>query len=494
MAYQERANPCRELWREDGKLALSATNAKNEYDNATRQLQQMMDKDTNTGLRAMRAIAKRLNLDGVYGALYELFEVSDKYKTAVETVAGASLFHVVVDTDETAQTLIDVMTKEKAGRVTFMPLNRLKSQNVQYPKANDAVPMISKLQFNRAYSMAFEQVFGRTIICEDLAVAAQYTRSHSLNAVTDEGDRVDRRGALTGGYHDVRRSRIDAARNVKRWSTAYETDAGRHAEVKDGLAKLEQQISQTMGQIQKLEARRKAILDDRSNQARQSNWTQREEEQARQRVTRLEGSLISAEAELRAASAERAALEDEIKTPLTQSLSPAEVQLLVSLTKDQEEQKQAHLEASQARQKISSERSQIEIELTESLRRRKDDTRRKLDDLEGATGSGVLQAGEVEAKQAEQRNLSRMIEELSGQIRGGYSQPCLLLTQQVPRMTLTRPRPRLPKSLQASKSCRLSRWRAPAPSSGCRRTRSATSPSVRLCSPARRRARLPSAT
>lgn len=44
--------------------------------------------DTSNGLRAVRQIAKRLNLDGVYGPLYGLFEVSDKYKTAVEVTAG----------------------------------------------------------------------------------------------------------------------------------------------------------------------------------------------------------------------------------------------------------------------------------------------------------------------------------------------------------------------------------------------------------------------
>lgn len=82
------SNTFRELWREDGKLSQSATNAKSELDNAQRSLQGMMDKDTSNGLRSVRSIARRLGLDGVYGPLYELFEVSDKYKTAVETVAG----------------------------------------------------------------------------------------------------------------------------------------------------------------------------------------------------------------------------------------------------------------------------------------------------------------------------------------------------------------------------------------------------------------------
>jgi len=45
--------------------------------------------DTGTGLRAVDSIAERLNLDGVYGPLYRLLEVTDvKFNTAVELTAG----------------------------------------------------------------------------------------------------------------------------------------------------------------------------------------------------------------------------------------------------------------------------------------------------------------------------------------------------------------------------------------------------------------------
>lgn len=264
----------------------------------------------------------------------------------------------MVDNDDTASKLIDAMNKDRLGRVTFMPLNRLRSVNVQYPKANDAVPLMSKLTYDRAYQMAFEQVFGRTVVCTDLATAAQYTRSHGLNGVTDAGDRVDRKGALTGGYHDNRRSRLDAVKHVKRWSEEYERDATRHTEVKDALAKLEQQISQVMGEIQRIDAKRKAMVEDRGHQARQVNWMLREEEQVRQRVSRLEGSLADDEASLKAATSKKAALEEELKSPLQQQLSPAEVQQLETLSKDAEEQKQALLQASQERQKVSFRRQQ----------------------------------------------------------------------------------------------------------------------------------------
>lgn len=44
--------------------------------------------DTNRGLQAVSRIAKSLKLSGVHGPLYSLFEVEERYKTAVEVTAG----------------------------------------------------------------------------------------------------------------------------------------------------------------------------------------------------------------------------------------------------------------------------------------------------------------------------------------------------------------------------------------------------------------------
>ena len=45
--------------------------------------------NTGAGLRAIGPLAERLGLDGVYGPLYQLFEVTDdKFNTAVELTAG----------------------------------------------------------------------------------------------------------------------------------------------------------------------------------------------------------------------------------------------------------------------------------------------------------------------------------------------------------------------------------------------------------------------
>jgi structural maintenance of chromosome 3 (chondroitin sulfate proteoglycan 6) len=57
---------------------------------------------------------------------YELFTVGPSFNGAVHVVAGNSVLHIVVDSYETATKILAVLNKEKAGRVTFMPLNRIR--------------------------------------------------------------------------------------------------------------------------------------------------------------------------------------------------------------------------------------------------------------------------------------------------------------------------------------------------------------------------------
>ena len=77
--------------------------------------------------------------------------------------------------------------------------------------------MLRKLSFDEHLLPAFKQVFGKTIICPRLDIAAAYVRSsQGLNAITLDGDQVDRRGARSGGYHDASRTRVGGGRRVPR--------------------------------------------------------------------------------------------------------------------------------------------------------------------------------------------------------------------------------------------------------------------------------------
>ena len=298
--------------------------------------------DTGSGLRAVDDIKRRLGADGagIYGPLYRLLEIPDrKYATAIELTAGSSLFHVVVDTDQTAQKVLDIMLKERTGRVTFMPLNRLKPKEQQFPQGGDAVPLIDKLSFDPAVKKAVQQVFGRTAVCRDLTVAAAYVRSHGLNTITLDGDKVDRKGALTGGYVDVRRSRIDAARGVQTWQTRHGAEQTKLQECKARIATLEAATTKTQGEASKLNDSLTKLSKSGETIREELGFAQREAERLRDKARRAEAERVDVDSEAVAAKAKVESYKTEMKAPMEKRLTAEEEQTLERLAAEVEEGK-----------------------------------------------------------------------------------------------------------------------------------------------------------
>lgn len=69
-----------------------------------------------------------------------------------------SLFHVVVENDEISTQIIKHLNSLKGGRVTFIPLNRVKAPRITYPQSSDVIPLLKKLKFSPNYTAAFAQV------------------------------------------------------------------------------------------------------------------------------------------------------------------------------------------------------------------------------------------------------------------------------------------------------------------------------------------------
>ncbi|CAK9176576.1 unnamed protein product [Ilex paraguariensis] len=164
--------------------------------------------DIRRGLNTVRRICREYEISGVFGPIFELLDCDEKFFTAVEVTAGNSLFHVVVENDGISTQIIRHLNAQKGGRVTFIPLNRVKAPQVAYPESSDVIPLLKKLRFSRDYTPAFAQVFARTVICRDLDVATRVARSDGLDCITMEGDQVSKKGGMTGGFYDYRRSKL----------------------------------------------------------------------------------------------------------------------------------------------------------------------------------------------------------------------------------------------------------------------------------------------
>ncbi|KAL2813307.1 RecF/RecN/SMC [Aspergillus granulosus] len=388
----------KELWREEAKLDSILSSASNEVERAERNLSQMMDHNTSRGIAAVRRIKRQHNLEGVYGTLAELFDVNDRYRTAVEVTAGQSLFHYVVDTDDTATKVLEILQHEKAGRVTFMPLNRLRSKPLNMPKASDTIPMIEKLQYDRAYEKAFQHVFGKTIICPNLQVASQYARSHGVNAITPEGDRSDKRGALTGGFHDSRQSRLEGVKNLTKWRDEYETKKNRGTEIRRELEKLDQLITRSVGELQKLEQQRHQVHNS-SGPLRQELKSKRDLLQKQtDNLDAKRRALRSIEGNLAALKDQVDAFEAELASPFQKALSDEEESRLESLNTAVQEQRRQYQDLSGERSELEARKSVLEAELRENLNPRLDQLVSQDADLADGDGQGNLKETQREMK------------------------------------------------------------------------------------------------
>ena len=265
----------------------------------------------------------------------------------------SSLFHVVVDTDETASRVLDIMLKEKTGRVTFMPLNRIKPKDVAYPNATDAIPLISKLSYDPALDKAFRQVFGKTCVCRDLPIAAAYVRSHGLNTITLDGDKVDRKGSLTGGYHDVRRSRIDAIRQVTSWREKFDADNERLKEVKQAILKIDQEITQYVGKMQVFNTHREKAQQSREPLMEEATLLSKEHERINERISKGERDIDDLQAELAGLQAKITDIENELRTPMAKGMTREEEEMISQLSEEVETRQQTLLELAQTKNEVS---------------------------------------------------------------------------------------------------------------------------------------------
>ena len=249
------------LWRKEQELVEARRTASDDLDKAHRTLQHSMSRQQWEAICAVRKIAKDKKIKGLHGLVVELFTVDEKFNTAIEVTAGNQLFQMVVDNDEIASVLLKELQKANAGRVTFMPLNRLKSgADPAYPDSAEAIPMLSRLSFKPQFRPALAEIFRKGLIVRTLEVGTRFAKSHGLDCVTIAGDQVNRKGAMTGGYLEARRSRIGAQADILRLAAEVAAFDDQQTEVTASLVTVDQKVTTLLGELQRHElAAQKAL-------------------------------------------------------------------------------------------------------------------------------------------------------------------------------------------------------------------------------------------
>jgi len=146
-----------------------------------------------------KAIDAVLSMKNVYGTLASLGKCKPEYATALNIAAGNRLNFVVVESDDVASEAISFLKDNNLGRVTLLPLNKLRPPTSPMIRRDDAIIglAVDLLEFDPKFRNAFLTVLGGTVVMRSLSDAR--SRMGQYRMVTLDGSLIERSGSMTGG-------------------------------------------------------------------------------------------------------------------------------------------------------------------------------------------------------------------------------------------------------------------------------------------------------
>uniref|UniRef100_A0A5F8HB88 Structural maintenance of chromosomes protein 3 n=1 Tax=Monodelphis domestica TaxID=13616 RepID=A0A5F8HB88_MONDO len=339
--------------------------------------------------------------NGYHGIVMNNFECEPAFYTCVEVTAGNRLFYHIVDSDEVSTKILMEFNKMNLpGEVTFLPLNKLDVRDTAYPETNDAIPMISKLRYNPRFDKAFKHVFGKTLICRSMEVSTQLARAFTMDCITLEGDQVSHRGALTGGYYDTRKSRLELQKDVRKAEEELgELEAKLNENLRRNIERINNEIDQLMNQMQQIETQQRKFKASRDSILSEMKMLKEKRQQSEKTFMPKQRSLQSLEASLHAMESTRESLKAELGTDLLSQLSLEDQRRVDDLNDEIRLLQQENRQLLNERIKLEGIITRVETYLNENLRKRLDQVEQELNELRETEGGTVLTAttSELEA-------------------------------------------------------------------------------------------------
>ncbi|MBO5453809.1 MAG: chromosome segregation protein SMC [Clostridia bacterium] len=146
-----------------------------------------------------------LNNIKVYGTLAKVIDVPAEYSVAIEAVLGNNLQNVVVNNENDAKTAIEYLKRNKAGRVTFLPVSSVKGtvlDDSEFRIEKGYISIASKLvNVDEKFSKVVDDALGRTIIIDNIENAISFSKKfkQKYKIATLDGEIFNPGGSITGG-------------------------------------------------------------------------------------------------------------------------------------------------------------------------------------------------------------------------------------------------------------------------------------------------------
>lgn len=231
--------------------------------------------DYNMGVRAV--LKAKDSLSGIKGVLGDLLEAQDGYENALSTALGAAVQFVVTQTDEQAKEAIRFLRNNRAGRVTFLPVETLKPRYLREDAAFTVRSMPGYLGImsdfvtydKRLKSIVLNQL-GQVVVSDTLDHATEIANNlyHRYRVVTLQGDVINVGGSLTGGRYKTQKSAFMNKKELERLKVKIKEEEKNLNTMKSALNKAEdegRELSQILMEKQMSLAKLEMIATKKRN-------------------------------------------------------------------------------------------------------------------------------------------------------------------------------------------------------------------------------------
>ena len=240
-------------------------------------------------------------LKGIDGLVAQLGKVDPRYQVALEVAAGARLGYLVVESDRVAAQGIDFLKQRRAGRVTFLPLNKIRAPKFtplpawQRPDGflDYAVNLID---CDPRYRDIFAYTFGSTVVFDKLESARQHLGEFRI--VTLDGEVLETSGAMTGGTLGQRSGSLHFGTVEPTESEEAQALRQRLGEIDTLLERVERNLHDTSATLQALSQALTTQRQQYREQQLQNEQQQSQQQQLDQRRAQLNEQLQQAQPEL----------------------------------------------------------------------------------------------------------------------------------------------------------------------------------------------------
>jgi structural maintenance of chromosome 3 (chondroitin sulfate proteoglycan 6) len=319
------------LYREQNRVGTQLTNAQDELRKAESTFSRLLDHGTSRGLESLRRWQKTDALQGVHGTIADLLQVPETYKSVIENAAEGSLFNVVVENDDVSSKLIDRLIKEKGGRLTFIPLNRIQASDTNLPTKGDMQPLLPKLSYDDRYSAAFKSVFGKVVVCPTLDACKSNAKQFNVRAYTPDGDNASRKGQYRGGYHDPSKSKINSYQRVLECRARFEELQQQKTDLATEVEQKRHQLTAAQSEIRRREHEQLKGENSYGPMREELRVKQKALQGTREALTRKQSTSADLQSAINQLGAQQTDWEAEIASDFKKALSRDEEQMLITL-------------------------------------------------------------------------------------------------------------------------------------------------------------------